>query len=46
MPYAARKRGRKWGIVNTRTGKVAGYSGSKSKAQASARIRNSKHKKK
>jgi hypothetical protein len=45
MPYTARKQGRRWAIVRTDTGKVAGYSRSKAKAQASARIRNQSHRK-
>jgi len=44
MPYVARKRGSKWAIVNKNTGKSAGTSTTKRKAQASARIRNAAHK--
>jgi hypothetical protein len=33
MPYAIRKRGKKWAVVNTETGKVKGTHDSKSKAQ-------------
>lgn len=40
MPYAARKRGNKYAIVNKKTGKVAGHSTSKRKAQSAARVRN------
>jgi len=43
MPYAARKHGKRWAIVNVQTGRVAGYSTSKRKAAASARIRNDAH---
>jgi hypothetical protein len=42
MPYAPRKRGKRWAIVNVKTGKVAGYSSSKRKAAISASIRNRK----
>jgi hypothetical protein len=43
MPYVARKRGKRWAIVNAQTGKVAGYSRSKRKAGVSASIRNRAH---
>jgi hypothetical protein len=43
MPYAARRRGKRYAIVNTSTGKVAGYSRSKRKANISASIRNRAH---
>ena len=43
MPYTARKRGKRWAIVNTATGKVAGYSNSRKKAKVSASIRNRAH---
>ena len=39
MPYSARKAGRRWAIVNTTTGRVAGYSTTKRKAAISASIR-------
>lgn len=44
MPYTVQKRGDRYAIVNKSTGKVAGYSGSKANAQASARARNAAHK--
>jgi hypothetical protein len=40
MPYAIRKRGKSYAIVNRRTGKTVGKSSSKAKAKASARARN------
>lgn len=40
MPYAVRKRGRRWAIVNRANGRVAGYSTTKRKAAISAGIRN------
>jgi hypothetical protein len=43
MPYAARKRGSRWAIVNTANGRVAGYSRTKRKAAISASIRNGTH---
>jgi hypothetical protein len=43
MPYVVRKRGRRYAIVNVQTGKTAGYSTSKRKAQISASIRNRAH---
>jgi hypothetical protein len=43
MPYAARKKGSRWAIVNTNTGRVAGYSRTKRKAAISASIRNGTH---
>ncbi len=43
MPYVARKRGKRWAIVNRSTGKVAGYSSTKAKAQRSASMRNRAH---
>jgi hypothetical protein len=43
VPYVARKAGRRWAIVNRNTGRVAGYSSTKQKAQASARARNAGH---
>jgi hypothetical protein len=43
MPYVARKRGKRWAIVNKQTGKVAGYSSSKRKAAISASMRNRGH---
>jgi hypothetical protein len=43
MPYVARKHGNRWAIVNKATGRVAGYSSSKRKAQQSASIRNRSH---
>ena len=39
MPYAVRKSGAKWQIVNKDTGKVVGTSTSKAKAEASIRAR-------
>lgn len=47
MPVKVRKgSGKKpWKIVNENTGKVEGTSKTKKKAQASARIRNRKHRK-
>jgi hypothetical protein len=45
MPYTVRKQRKgRYAIVNKNTGKVAGYSSTKAKAKASARIRNAKHK--
>jgi hypothetical protein len=43
MPYTVRKRGKRWAIVRTDTGRVAGYSTSKRKARISASIRNRAH---
>jgi hypothetical protein len=43
MPYSVRKSGKRYAIVNTQTGKVAGYSRSKRKANISASIRNRAH---
>lgn len=43
MPAVARKRGKRWAIVNKDTGKVYGYSTSEAKAQASANARNAHH---
>ena len=45
MPYTVRKgKGSKpWKIVNKRTGKTVGSSTTKSKAKASARVRNAAH---
>jgi len=43
MPYVARKAGRRWAIVHAHTGKVAGYSATKAKAQRSAAARNAAH---
>jgi hypothetical protein len=43
LPYVARKAGKRWAIVNRQTGKVAGYSSTKKKAEASARARNAAH---
>lgn len=46
MPYVVRKRGkgaRPWKIVNKRTGKVAGSSTTRAKAQSSANARNASH---
>jgi hypothetical protein len=43
MPYVARKRGKRWAIVNKNTGKVAGYSKSKRNASISASYRNRAH---
>ena len=40
MPYAARKRGKGYAIVNKQTGKTVGHSTTKAKAKASARARN------
>jgi len=40
VPYVAHKHGSRWAIVNRDTGKVAGYSNSKTKAMKSAAIRN------
>jgi hypothetical protein len=44
MPYVARKAGKRWAIVNRATGKVAGYSSTKRKANVSASMRNRGHK--
>jgi len=33
MPYAIQKRGKRWAVVNTATGKVKGRHDSKAKAQ-------------
>lgn len=46
MPYTvrkARKRGKRWAIVNTNTGRAVGHSASKRKARISASIRNRAH---
>lgn len=43
MPYRIVKRGRKYAIVNRRTGETVGHSLSKRKAAASARIRQAAH---
>jgi hypothetical protein len=43
VPYVARKAGKRWAIVNAKTGRVAGYSTSKRKAAISASIRNRGH---
>lgn len=43
MPYTVQKRGKRYAIVNRATHKVAGYSSTKKKAKASARIRNRSH---
>lgn len=40
MPYAPRKRGKRWAITNLDTGRVVGYSRSKRKAAISSAIRN------
>ena len=46
MPYGvrkSRKKGKRWAIVNTRTGRTVGHSNSKRKARVSASIRNRAH---
>ena len=40
VPYTVVKAGDRWAIRNKDTGKIAGYSESKAKAQASANARN------
>jgi len=40
MPYAIRKQGKRYAIVNKSTGKTVGHSSSKAKAQASINARN------
>lgn len=37
MPYTVRKRGRKWAVINTNTGKSKGSHGSKGEAEAHRR---------
>lgn len=44
MPYTVQKRGDRYAIVNKDTGKVAGYSATKTQAQKSAKARNAAHK--
>jgi hypothetical protein len=44
MPHIVKKRGSKYAIVDKRTGKTKGTSGTKKKAQASARIRDQRAK--
>jgi hypothetical protein len=43
VPYVVRKRGRRYAIVNQRTGKTVGRSASRRKAAISASIRNRAH---
>jgi hypothetical protein len=43
MPYVVHKHGKRWAIVNAATGRVAGYSRTKTKAKRSASIRNRAH---
>ena len=42
--YTVQKRGDRYAIVNKTSGKVAGYSGSKTQAKKSANARNAAHK--
>jgi len=43
MPVHVEKRGKKWVIIETATGKVKGHSDTKENAEASARARNWAH---